>query len=710
MEFYAHISEDGKLEPVSEHLKNTAVLASGYSKSFGAQDQAYYIGLMHDIGKYSEEFQNRLLGGRKVDHSTAGAYECAKKGQVPAAFCIAGHHSGIPDRGNRSDLDEGTLIGRLNRAKDHKIADYSCWERYISVPNVELPVRQIKDAQEGYIYCKMLFSCLVDADYLSTESFMKGTGRSSSGTYNFTVLKEKLNQYISGWFPPGSQLNRCRCSILQNCIEKASHEKGLFTLTVPTGGGKTVASLAFALNHAEKHGMSRIIYVIPYTSIIEQTADIFRNILDSENVLEHHSNALNELDFNKDFDKETLINATENWDAPVVVTTAVQFFESVFSNKPSKSRKLHNISNSVIVFDEAQMIPVPFVRPCIYAISQLLRFYGITAVLCTATQPALDKLFKLYMGEKSYHQEELCPEDMFRNHIFDRTQYKSAGLLTWEQVAEKMNSSKQALCIVNSRKNARKLYDLLEGENIFHLSTLMTPASRRQKLSEIRRLLKEGKECRLVSTSLIEAGVDIDFPFVMRQEAGIDSVLQSGGRCNREGKRSKDESVVLVFKTEDKCPEVFLQNISAARLTMHSYADFTTSEAIHFYYSELLDLKGEKGQDRENILALIDKQAFKTIAERFHLIDNNTFTVYIPQDQTSSELIDQLKQGVLSRELFRKLTPYAVNIYEDNLKGLYESGDVIAVKDGVFCLTNTDLYDMACGLSLEADWGKAEFI
>ena len=710
MDFYSHITEEGKFEPVAEHLKNTAVLASKFSESFDTEKQAHLIGLMHDIGKYSIEFQNRLCGGKKVDHSTAGAYECYLRNQIPAAFCIAGHHAGIPDRGNRSYLDEGTLMGRLHRAKDNKIPDYSSWKKYVSFPDVKIPFRQIKDPQEFYMYCKMLFSCLVDADYLATESFMNGSERFLGGAYDFNILKKKLDNYVSGWFPPSGELNKCRCAILQSCKDKSSYEKGLFTLTVPTGGGKTVASLAFALNHAYVHGMNRIIYVIPYTSIIEQTADVFRKILGSENVLEHHSNAMNEIDSDPEFKKDVLIQATENWDAPVVVTTAVQFFESIFSNKPSKSRKLHNISNSVVIFDEAQMLPIPFIRPCIYAISQLLLHFGITAVLCTATQPALDDLFKLYMGEKCFYQKELCPSDMLRNRIFERTKYETTGLLSWEQIAKKMNSSKQALCIVNSRKNAKKLYDLLEGEGKFHLSTLMTPASRRQKLSEIHRLLKEGRECRLVSTSLIEAGVDIDFPFVMRQEAGIDSLLQSGGRCNREGKHSKEESKVLIFRTEEKNPEVFLQNISAARLTMRSFTDFTVPEAIHFYYSELLDLKGEKGQDREKILGLINKQAFKSISERFHLIDNNTFTVYIPQDQTSSELIDQLKKGVFSRQLFQKLTPYAVNIYEDHLKRLFESGDIAAIKDGIFCLLNTKLYNMDYGLSMEADWGRAEFI
>lgn len=370
----------------------------------------------------------------------------------------------------------------------------------------------------------MLYSCLVDADFLDTEAFMDGRGREHNET-SMEQLWDRLQSYISGWFPPKGELNRQRCKILEQCIQEGeARAPGLFSLTVPTGGGKTVASLAFALAHAKKHNLERVIYVIPYTSIIEQTAEVFREILGAENVLEHHSNVLYDLEEEADPHTISLAKATENWDMPVVVTTAVQFFESLYACRSSQCRKLHNIAGSVVIFDEAQMLPIPYLRPCVWAISQLVEHYGVSAVLCTATQPALEPIFREFLPQIPV--QELCPPDTCQWDVFRRVTFRRAGSLTWDELAAQLNTHSQVLCIVNTRKAAQAVYGRLDGTGCFHLSTLMCPSHRKAQLREIRRRLREGLPCRVVSTSLIEAGVDVDFPIVFREQSGLDSIYR----------------------------------------------------------------------------------------------------------------------------------------------------------------------------------------
>ena len=343
-------------------------------------------------------------------------------------------------------------------------------------------------------FTRMLYSCLVDADYLDTEAFMEGRPREREHV-PLEELWNKLQRYISGWFPPKGELNRRRCDILEGCIRQGeSRAPGLFTLTVPTGGGKTVASLAFALAHARKHGLRRVIYVIPYTSIIEQTAAVFRDILGEENVLEHHSNVLYDLEGEADPRTIRLARATENWDMPVVVTTAVQFFESLYACRSSQCRKLHSIAGSVVIFDEAQMLPVPYLRPCVWAISQLIAHYRVSAVLCTATQPALNPLFQAFLPGCA--PVELCPDGSLTDGVFRRVTFRRAGKLTWDDLVRELNGQTQALCIVNSRKSAQTVFSRLTGEGCFHLSTLMYPAHRQARLKEIRRRLESGLPCR----------------------------------------------------------------------------------------------------------------------------------------------------------------------------------------------------------------------
>lgn len=707
----AHISEDNREQTILAHLQGTAKLAKEFARPFGGEDQAQLAGMAHDIGKYSSAFQKRLRGDpHMVDHTTAGAYECGRQGQIFAAFAVMGHHSGLPDGGTQADSPvDTTFWGRMKRRERGSLAPYSAWKEEVRLPMAAAPAYAQAGLAQGMFFTRMLYSCLVDADYLDTEAFMTGQARPSS-LVSMEQLWSNLRQYISGWFPPHGALNEQRCAILERCIQNGeSCRPGLFSLTVPTGGGKTVASLAFALAHARAYGLRRVIYVIPYTSIIEQTAQTFRDILGEEAVLEHHSGVSYDLQDEATPEALPLAQATETWDLPVVVTTAVQFFESLFSARPASCRKLHNLAGSVIVFDEAQMLPVSYLRPCVWAMAQLVAHYHVSAVLCTATQPALQPLFQEFAPQLT--PVELCPPDTYRWEVFQRVTFQNAGKLTWDALACRLQAKTQVLCVVNTRAGAQAVFQRLQGEDNFHLSTLMYPAHRRRQLAEIRRRLTLGLPCRVVSTSLIEAGVDVDFPAVYREEAGLDSLLQAAGRCNREGHRPAQESVVTLFQGEGNAPPLFAPAIGAGRYVMARHTDLASPEAIHDYFRELLDLKGTQAQDVQNILPTMadNRFPFRTVAERFHLIEDHTVTVYIPQDEGAA-LVERLQAGECSRALFRKLGQYGVSIYPQHAAALTASGDLAPWGEGVFLLQNLDAYDSKTGLSLQADCGKGLFL
>ena len=498
-EYLAHIAEDGRTQTVLEHLEGAAKRCAASAAVFGAEEQGREAGLAHDLGKYSGAFQRRLLeDGLKVDHATAGAFECMKLGQPFAAFAVAGHHGGLPDGGGRGDGPEAaTFWGRMNRASQGKLDDYSAWTRELFLPAAAAPDFLKKDKLAGMFFTRMLFSCLVDADYSDTGEFMDGRAPDAEESASMAQLWDRLQEYLSGWFPPEGELNARRCAILERCIQEGERRvPGLSTLTVPTGGGKTVASLAFALAQARKQGMKRVVYVIPYTSIIEQTADTFRKILGAENVLEHHSGVLFDTDEKGELtpDALKLVRATETWDMPVVVTTAVQFFESLFSCRPSRCRKIHSLAKSVIIFDEAQMIPLPYLRPCVWAMAQMAGHYGASVVLCTATQPALGPLFREFVPELP--AVELCPMAAEDWDAFRRVTFRRTEKLTWVELAGQLQGHRQVLCVVNRRRAAQTVFHTLTGEGNFHLSTLMCPAHRKEVLAEIRRRLREGLPCR----------------------------------------------------------------------------------------------------------------------------------------------------------------------------------------------------------------------
>lgn len=702
--YLAHRSEDEREQTILVHLNGTADLCAGFAAAFGAEEQGRLAGLAHDLGKYSDAFQRRIRGSaEQVNHSDAGAAECCKLNQVYAAFAVAGHHGGLPDGGGQGDhYEDRTFCGRMKKAALGKVEPYSVWQEDIRLPAAARPV--CSNPLEKMFFTRMLYSCLVDGDFLDTETFMAGKVQERGGGDTMDILEGKVQSYISGWFPPKTELNQERCAVLQRCLEQGEHQKpGLFTLTIPTGGGKTVASLAFALRHACTHGLRRIVYVIPYTSIIEQNAQVFRDILGEPNVLEHHSGVLYDSKNETRPDNIRLARATENWDVPVVVTTAVQFFESLFANRSSQCRKLHNLAQSVIIFDEAQMLPVPYLRPCVFAIAQLVKHYGVSAVLCTATQPALDGIFKEFLPDCP--AVEICP--MLHRDVFRRVTFRQVGKLSQAALAEQLNGQKQVLCIVNSRKSAQAIYSLLNKEGSFHLSTLMYPAHRKAMLDKIRDRLRNGLPCRVMSTSLIEAGVDVDFPAVFREEAGLDSILQAAGRCNREGKRPAEESIVTIFQGETAPPALFEIPIAAGRQALKQYDQPDRAEAIHCYFQELLDLKGPEALDQKRILPTMeqDYMPFRKIAEKFHLIDSETKTVYIPLED-GEKLVQQLRSGEYSRALFRALGQYGVSVYPQHFEALDLAGDLETLENGAAILTNLALYDSDTGLLLTADEGK----
>lgn len=710
--YLAHLTEDGRTQTILEHLKGTASLCSAFAAAFDAEAQGQLAGMAHDIGKYSAAFQRRLHGGPKVDHASAGAFECLKAQQLAAAFAISGHHGGLPDGGGRGDAaGTGTFWGRINRASQGRLEDYHAWQSEFSLPHANTPAFA-GTRLEGMFFTRMLFSCLVDADYTDTGAFMDNSPYLPASSSSMEELWRRLETYVSGWFPPKGALNMQRCVILEQCISAgAQYGPGLFTLTVPTGGGKTVASLSFALAQAKARRMKRIVYVIPYTSIIEQTAQVFREILGDENVLEFHFGVQFDQQEDDASSPETapLTRSVETWDVPVIVTTAVQFFESLYACQPSKCRKLHNLAQSVLIFDEAQMLPLPYLRPCVWAIAQLVRHYGASAVLCTATQPALDPIFQEFAPEIPIR--EICPMAEAHWESFRRVSFQQAGTLSWMDLAARLQQQEQVLCVVNTRRAAREVFHQLSGSGNFHLSTLMYPAHRRRILDEIRRRLRDGLPCRVVSTSLIEAGVDVDFPAVYRELSGLDSILQAAGRCNREGKRPPEDSIVTIFQGEDPPPRLFETSIGAGKIVLDHCQDVSSRAAIHTYFSTLLDLKGAEAQDAHHILPLMESEffPFRTVAERFHLIESPTTTVYLPLEEGAG-LVELLRSGQYSRTLYRRLGQYGVSVYPQHLAALEQAGALEHLEDGSVVLRDIGLYTQTTGLTLEPSGGNALFI
>jgi CRISPR-associated endonuclease/helicase Cas3 len=730
-EYYGHSlkgQDKSEWQLLKDHLTSTANLAEKFGEDAGVPQLARTAALLHDIGKYSKAFQARLDGkGRKVDHATAGAREVLKlfnkdklEKQLATmlSYCIAGHHTGLPDYGDKSDVeDAGTLLSRVEKKR---LEDFDAYRTEIDPSSLSLKPRKLKTSNEAFsaaFMTRMVFSTLVDADFQDTETFMGQSEKPRGGYASIEELCKTFNTAMQKFNNPQGEINKKRTETLKACMEKADLDQGFFTLTIPTGGGKTLASMAFALNHAVKYGLKRIIYVIPFTSIIEQNASVFKEDLGDENVLEHHSN----FDWKKgsktdseEADDETkdaldkLKLASENWDVPIVVTTNVQFFESLFANKSSRCRKLHNMAKSVIIFDEAQMLPREYLDPCMLAVKELVTNYGVSAVFCTATQPALDRRLP------KVNFTELAPDSQALFDFYKRVQIKNIGRTPDSELIEKINEHPQALCIVNTRKHAKGLFDQLDAEGSYHLSTLMCPVHRKKALDKVRERLKSDQNCRVVSTQVMEAGIDVDFPVGFRALAGLDSIIQAAGRVNREMKQ--EISDVYVFDPETpfikKTPEFIRQGAAVSESVLREFADNPDSQkAIEHYFNFLYNLQAKNAFDVKNILSRFDNGVefeFKSAAGDFRLIDNNTVSVVIPYNEDAKELIEKARNHPYPFSLARQLQMYTVNIYENEFKKLQSKGVIETINDTYETLTERSMkefYHEKTGLALPADAG-----
>lgn len=741
--FFAHSTQRNDRsdwQTLAQHLQNVAALAADSATLFGASELGRIAGLLHDLGKYSDDFQRRIAGDAiRVDHATRGAMLAVERYKhigMLLAYGIAGHHAGLANGSEGSERI--ALCDRLKGVGLPPLKDD--WQHEIALPEQVTPPKLVPQNGRGMFqfafFARMLFSCLVDADYLDTESFYdrvalpgQPNDRSASralASPSLESLRERLDTYLSG-FDADSHVNRVRAEILAHTRKAATHAPGLFSLTVPTGGGKTLASLAFALDHAIAHGLRRVIFVIPFTSIVEQNAAVFRTALGDLGeaaVLEHHSAfvaaQLPRSDAERYQAKEKLRLAMENWDAPIIVTTAVQFFESLFAARPSQCRKLHNIAGSVVILDEAQTLPLKLLRPAVAAIDELARNYRSSIVLCTATQPALNAP-DFQGGLEKVRELAPNPPELFRK--LDRVRVRHVGALDDDELSAQLRTLDQVLCIVNNRRHARAVYQALADlPGARHLTTLMCAKHRSQVLAEVRARLKAGEPCRLVSTSLIEAGVDISLPIVYRAEAGLDSVAQAAGRCNRNGERAADQSEVRVFATAhgDWAPPPELRQFAQAAQEVMRQPQFRddplSPSAIEAYFRLLYWKKGDKELDAANLLGLcaesrIDSLPLETLAAKFRMIDTVQMPVIVPFDDHARRDLESLRFAEKSGGLARKLQPYLVQLPRNGFDALRKAGAIQPVApekwgEQFMELVNVDLYDRRFGLS----WDDPAFI
>jgi len=735
--FYAHsgtLNEPKDWQLLFEHLNAVAALSSIRASRLGLSDAAFLAGLFHDLGKYDPAFQRKLWGEvNRVDHSTAGAVVLLDrlKGRegIPAqmiAYAILGHHAGLPD----FKTSERSSLTRRQEAYEDRLDPI--WTRQLAIPSTDLGRELLsligtggKKETVGFdvsVATRMLFSCLVDADFRDTEAYysaLEGNEKNREWQELAKVLPQMLAAFdahtadFSKKADP-SGINAVRCEILGHIRQKAVMKPGLFTLTVPTGGGKTLASLGFALDHARLHGHCRIIYAIPFTSIIDQTAAIFREILGPENVLEHHSSMEDDKDY---AGRDKLRLAMEDWAAPVVVTTNVQLFESLFAARPGRARKLHNIAGSIIILDEAQTIPRPLLMPCLRMLDALARLFKCSIVLCTATQPAVDEVS--LKGGLPLSGRELAPDPYGLAARLKRTRISHVGVMSNTSLIAALREVKQGLLVVNSRVHALDLWKEARGlEGLFHLSTRQYAAHRRRLLTAIRLRLADGLPCRVISTSLIEAGVDISFPCAWRSEAGLDQMVQVAGRVNRNGELLPDLGQVTVFTPDGYPPPAEIAGLIGDMGRMKAYfEDLQTPDAIQLYFSEVY-WRLDGALDRHKIVqdfSITGNQtdfAFRTVAEKFRMIESGMVPVIIPRDIEARAAVEKLglahiPSSILARALQTHIVTVPPKARERMLafgKGQFMRPDLRA--DQFFVLTERDLYFEETGLH----WEDADYL
>lgn len=725
--YYAHSNGTNKVEweLLKDHLNDVSNKASELCDEFGFSELGKNVGYLHDIGKYQKSFQDRIRGENvHIEHSICGAKESFNIFTRPTdilnkqilSYAIAGHHSGLPDCGSEADIEQNqTLLARLKR----KTEDYSAYMDGFYQTDIpswtnDFQYSDVKDKPFAIsLLVKMLYSALVDADSLETERFYNNGKPRCKTIADFKDLREKLNKKYKDFSEQGSSINIKRAEIRKLCEIAANSDRGLFSLTVPTGGGKTLSSMTFALNHLIRNKHRRIIYVIPYTAIIDQAAKVFKDIFGDSLILEHHSGIILEDSVNEETPKYL---ATENWDAPIILTTNVQFFDSLFSNRRGKCRKLHNITNSVIIFDEAQMLPISFLKTCLRAIDILTRNFRCSALLMSATCPD----FKQYMHFDSTITE--INKDFIRHYKdLKRVIGEWIGRKNDEEITSLIDDKLSTLIIVNSRKHARDLFEkLADSVRKYHLSTLMTPENRKRVLECVKSDLAKDIPCVVVSTQLIECGVDLDFAVVFRSLAGIDSIVQAGGRCNREGKR--ENSKVYIFEAENGDPYrgdiPVYKNISRAicEAAKKNKDDIFNLNYIQEYFRNLLEYK-DKETDSQKILELfrigldnnkkpILKFDFAECAKRFSYIDDaSKKDIIIPYNDEVYSLIAEIKKPSYGRDLrtvYSKLEQYTVSVYLWEYRLLSENNklEYLADNDSKAILADTALYSDELGLNV----------
>lgn len=727
MEYYAHTHEDGERQTVKAHLIGVSKLAEGFSVDF-LKPLAKKASYDHDTGKYALKYQWRLDDDNiKFSHAACGALEYKKFADKNDCFaplmeyCIAGHHTGLMDGGTVADnSDSPTLNGTLKRADEYTgDSDYSAYTTEIDFATLTqeeiTPLRnELRSAPnpteliERYaFFTKYVFSCLTDADFLDTEIFCnKNVERGMSG--DFKMALDKLNRELSD-MPSNTPLRQARSRIQQQAFDNSVNKSHISILDMPTGSGKTLCSLKLALESGKK----RIIYVIPYTSIIEQTANKFEKMFgDVLPVLQHHSNY--SYDGNTEEEKKTaekLKRTCENWDAPLIITTSVQFFQSIYHYKGSALRKLHNLRDSVIVFDEIHLIPTELLRPCLKAVGYITKYLNSEALFLSATMPDYSKLFDKFLPDVNYNK---LVTDRTNFKYFKKCEYKDMGRTTLETIAENASRCKNALIVVNTKKTAAELYNLVQGEK-YHLSANMTPAHRSRVIEVVRKKLENGEHITVVSTSLVEAGVDLDFNTVFRQLSGLDSILQAGGRCNREGK--DDKGYVYVFDIDEtyRKGSDLAMRINKTKGLLEKYQDITSYDCIKEYYDGIFDFN--QSRIAENSIAKYNEQSnsfdrqglmspysipFRSYAMQFEYISADTISIVIddPNDQTCHDLVETLRNGDMS--VRRALQKYSVSVYMNVFKDLYSQGVLNDHGTGIFILENQSYYNNETGLNTQA--------
>jgi CRISPR-associated endonuclease/helicase Cas3 len=663
MKYYAHSkNQQGEFHTLTDHIERVAQIASHNMLHTQFQKFAYAAGIWHDLGKVHPKFQEKLIHQTQdhVDHKGFGFGLAQKYGSTFLRHVIVGHHGGLLDPVDikawwKEVKTRGEIYTVIHSAQE-------IIERYDIDPHYFREIEKSFQWQSDLIV-RMIFSALVDADFLDTERHFKPdkstlrvpTTIDVTHWKEFKIAHQKVSHGKTGF------LNRIRQQIYRTCIEDAKKPPGFFRLTVPTGGGKTLSSLGFALKHALVHNKRRIIYAIPFTSIIEQTAGVFKKIFKNQTVLEHHTGIHSkETD---DYVEEEVWSrmAAENWDAPIIVTTTVQLFESLLACSTSKCRKLHNLQNSVVILDEVQTLPLELLTTIMGVLNLLVQHFKVTVVFCTATQPALDEFLKT----SGITPIELAPNPPLIFRKLERVKYKnySREKWTWEQVVAAMKTSNHALAIVNTKKDARNLWEAFEDDSIYHLSAAMCGAHRRDVLDEIRKKLNSDEPCYLVATQVVEAGVDIDFERVFRALGPLDRIVQAGGRCNREGKQEYGE--VVIFSPEDGS---FPKGIYG--VAMHKAGQLLNNPELKVNLNDPATFPQYFSAVRKNITERFDIEEarkalkFKSVAEKFKLIEDDTIPVVVNYNpEVVMTALDTLKyEPEESRRVIRQLQPYLVNL------------------------------------------------